>query len=243
MSSKEQSKRVEKYFNDWARDYELVFEGIGREKSIFHRLINLLFRRKTFYLRNEHISRLLRNIGVKGKEVLDVGCGTGQLAIYIAQNDGFVTGLDISKEMIQICNMNAEKAGVKRKTQFHVYDCFQRELPKADIVICIAVIEYYKDIDSFLQKLCLSARNILILCDTRYIWWRAFLRKLLATVKGFSVSYHKPTKVKAIAQKSRMECIEEIALHSFRTFVFRRSSLESQNTGTVENRSKWSNFF
>ena len=224
MSMEKQSKQAHNYFNDWAEDYELAFEEGGREKSPFHRLINLLFRRKTFHLRTQHLSEILSTIDVNGKEVLDIGCGTGQLALQIALNGGLVTGLDISEEMINICNAKAHIAGVEDRVQFHVCDCIQEELPQADIVLCIAVIEYYKNSGPFLRKLCRSARSTLILCDSRYIWWRAWLRKILAITKGFSVFYHEPAKVKAIVQESGMECVEETELHSFMTFLFQRDT-------------------
>ncbi|MFQ6020708.1 MAG: class I SAM-dependent methyltransferase [Candidatus Aenigmatarchaeota archaeon] len=45
--------------------------------------------------------------------VLDVGCGTGTDAIFLAQNGFKVTAIDISEEAIRIAKSKAEKAGVK----------------------------------------------------------------------------------------------------------------------------------
>ncbi|MBW7649904.1 class I SAM-dependent methyltransferase [Anoxybacillus sp. ST4] len=47
-----------------------------------------------------------------GKRLLDLGCGTGELAIRLA-NKGFdVTGVDLSEQMLAIAQMKAEERGV-----------------------------------------------------------------------------------------------------------------------------------
>ena len=55
-----------------------------------------------------------RAAGLNGKTVLDVGCGTGTLAIAAQQRVGFegqVTGVDASPEMIDRARHKAKKAG------------------------------------------------------------------------------------------------------------------------------------
>ena len=44
--------------------------------------------------------------------VLDIGCGTGSLALRLAESGAQVHGLDISSEMIRIANGKAEAQGV-----------------------------------------------------------------------------------------------------------------------------------
>jgi len=51
--------------------------------------------------------------------VLDVGCGTGSLALRLAPSAGHVHGLDISPEMIRIARGKAEAAGAD-SVRFHV---------------------------------------------------------------------------------------------------------------------------
>jgi len=54
-----------------------------------------------------------------GCEVLDVGCGTGSLALRLAPSAGRVHGLDCSKEMARIANKKAADQGVEN-VEFHV---------------------------------------------------------------------------------------------------------------------------
>jgi 2-polyprenyl-3-methyl-5-hydroxy-6-metoxy-1,4-benzoquinol methylase len=60
---------------------------------------------------------------IKGKSILDVGCGSGDNAIFLAAKDFAVTGLDYSKQGIGLVKKRAGKAGVV--VDFQVYDAFK----------------------------------------------------------------------------------------------------------------------
>lgn len=55
----------------------------------------------------------------QGDVVLDIGCGTGSLALRLAPAGGHVHGLDLSSEMIRIAKDKATAQGVENVT-FHV---------------------------------------------------------------------------------------------------------------------------
>ena len=50
---------------------------------------------------------------VKPCKTIDLGCGTGNYAIYLASIGFDVTGIDISQTAIEIARENAEKKDVK----------------------------------------------------------------------------------------------------------------------------------
>src|SRR4030042_589240 len=59
---------------------------------------------------------IFRSLGdVKGKKILDLGCGTGNYAIAIAKKGGTATGIDSSEEMILLAKEKAESSGVSAK--------------------------------------------------------------------------------------------------------------------------------
>jgi len=63
-------------------------------------------------------ARLVHFTGVnKGDRVLDVGAGAGSSAIAAARRGGTVTALDLSPELLEVAQQNAEIAGVKFETK------------------------------------------------------------------------------------------------------------------------------
>ncbi|MCM3743415.1 class I SAM-dependent methyltransferase [Sporosarcina luteola] len=88
--------------------------------------------------------------GIEGKKIIDVGCGTGQLSVKLAKSGAFVTGIDLSKDMLMI----AEK-----RSNDHSLNIEFQEMPMQEIeggeqfdaaVIAIDSLNYLPDIESVL---------------------------------------------------------------------------------------------
>ena len=75
-------------------------------------------------------------IDFSGKEILDIGCGTGVWSIFLSKTAKSVTGIDSSEKMIEILNEDAKRFGV---TNLSSEVCSWREFKPAkhfDIAIC-----------------------------------------------------------------------------------------------------------
>ena len=51
--------------------------------------------------------------GIKGKKIIDVGCGTGLLAVKLAKAGALVTGVDLSRDMLNIAEKRANDLSLK----------------------------------------------------------------------------------------------------------------------------------
>jgi arsenite methyltransferase len=75
-----------------------------------------------------------------GKYVLDVGCGVGATACYIAQRYGCrVVGVDISEGMIEGARQRARREGVEDQVEFRVADA--QNLPFEDSLFDAVLVE------------------------------------------------------------------------------------------------------
>jgi SAM-dependent methyltransferase len=209
-----------RYFGSFAEDYHRAFDGSGQ--NALHRLINRLFRRKTFQKRTEIVRDLLHAHGVSGKRVLDLGSGSGEVAIVAARLGATVTGLDIVPDMVAIATREAQQAGVADRAAFRVHDIVTDPVPATDVAMMIGVIEYYGDLAPILAKVAGATRELVIICDTRGPWWRRTLRYGLARLKKFYLHYHSPDHVAGLMQRAGFSEQHRIPGHSFTVMAFRR---------------------
>ncbi|MGA7799340.1 MAG: cyclopropane-fatty-acyl-phospholipid synthase family protein [Gammaproteobacteria bacterium] len=74
--------------------------------------------------------------------VLDIGCGWGGLALYLAERTGAqVTGLTLSKEQLRIAQRRARERGLEGKVRFVLQDYRQHE-GKYDRIVSVGMFEH-----------------------------------------------------------------------------------------------------
>ena len=84
-------------------------------------------------------ARLVRHAGIRaGDRVLDVACGTGVVAVTAARLGAFVTGLDLTPELLAVACDNARVAGVH--IEFHEGDC--ERLPFDDAAFDVVLSQF-----------------------------------------------------------------------------------------------------
>jgi 2-polyprenyl-3-methyl-5-hydroxy-6-metoxy-1,4-benzoquinol methylase len=90
----------------------------------------------------------LRLLGdLKGRRVLDLGCGGGQAAIACARVGATVIGVDVSGEQLAIARRLAERDNVKIELrQGDLADLAFVQSDSIDLVLSTSVLEYVEDI-------------------------------------------------------------------------------------------------
>lgn len=61
----------------------------------------------------EYIKRLFSYYNIKPKEILELGCGTGNITIPLALDKYNMTGIDLSQDMLSIAEQKARDKGLK----------------------------------------------------------------------------------------------------------------------------------
>jgi arsenite methyltransferase len=87
--------------------------------------------------------------------VLDIGCGTGSLALRLASSGASIHGLDISSEMIRIARGKAQADGVAN-VSFHVgaFDAFDHFEPESlDGVCAYSLLHLVEDLPAVLSRI------------------------------------------------------------------------------------------
>lgn len=75
--------------------------------------------------------------GMKPGVALDVGTGQGRNAVFLAREGWDVTGMDISQVALDAARANADKSGVRIRTEKAAYDTFAFGVDKWDLIVIV----------------------------------------------------------------------------------------------------------
>ena len=90
--------------------------------------------------------------GLKGKKVLDVGCGGGILAESMAKKGATVTGIDLSEKALQVADLHSLESGLEIDYQLIAAEQMAQQHPAAfDVVTCMEMLEHVPDPASIIQ--------------------------------------------------------------------------------------------
>jgi ubiquinone/menaquinone biosynthesis C-methylase UbiE len=89
-----------------------------------------------------HIESLVGD--VRGKRILDYGCGSGWLASYFALKGATVSGFDIAQKLVDLSAKRAEENGMSERTDFKRMIAEKLEYPDNtfDYVIGISILHH-----------------------------------------------------------------------------------------------------
>jgi len=101
-------------------------------------------------LRLGFIDRLAQ---LKGKRVLDVGCGGGILAESMVEIGAEVTGIDLAKKSLKVAQLHSMESGVTVDYRCIAVETLAAEEPASfDVVTCLEMLEHVPDPDSIVAS-------------------------------------------------------------------------------------------
>lgn len=142
----------------------------------------------------EYAFYLLGNL--RGKAVLDLGCGSGETLIPLAHRGAILIGIDISPDLIAIAERRLSDAGLS--ATIRVGSAYETELPddSVDLIFCMSLI-HHLDIARVREEMrrILRPGGFVILKEpVRVSKTYGFLRSILPAHEDISEAEHPLTK-------------------------------------------------
>jgi 2-polyprenyl-3-methyl-5-hydroxy-6-metoxy-1,4-benzoquinol methylase len=109
------------------------------------------------------------------RDVLEVGCGEGQLSIHLARKLGLpIRATDFSQQILAQAEENARAANANAQVSFGVLDLntVEASVALAELVVCCEVLEHVPDPGRVLRQLNRLASKRLLLSVPREPIWR-----------------------------------------------------------------------
>lgn len=215
-------QRARDYFDSIAAEYNRAFaKESGSGPSAW---VNRFFRGKTFARRIAHLAGLFKDLGLGGRTVLDLGCGSGQVSILAAREGASVHAVDIAPAMLGIARRAAEAAGVLDRVTFTEGDVAAGTYPACDVVLLVGVVEYYKDHALVITRAASAARSTLVIGHTTRVFYRMLLRRILFAIKGSSLYFHPMSDIVRSAESQGLKLTREIKDIAYSILVFERAT-------------------
>ncbi|MFT5210662.1 MAG: 2-polyprenyl-6-hydroxyphenyl methylase/3-demethylubiquinone-9 3-methyltransferase [Flavobacterium sp.] len=90
---------------------------------------------------------------VRGKRVLDVGCGGGILTEALAAEGAIITGIDMAEKPLQVAKLHRHESGLDIDYQLTTIENFAREhAGEFDIITCLEMLEHVPDPNSIIKS-------------------------------------------------------------------------------------------
>ena len=133
---------------------------------------------------------------IRGKTVLDFGCGTGENAVPLVKRGARVIGMDISPDLIALARKRLSDANLEARIE--VGSAYDTGLPdeSVDVIFCIALI-HHLDIARVVKEMLrvLARDGVVILQEpVRFSRTYSFLRSLLPAHEDISQFEHPLTR-------------------------------------------------
>lgn len=126
-------KEVKDYYDSF--NYPLVKIYTNRQKKRHDKLILDIISYGSLSLKD-----------IKGKKILDAGCGTGEKSIFFSKNGAKVTSIDLSSGQLNILKDRMKEEGLEIKIfQKDIVNDNLYSLGKFDVIVCTGVLHHTED--------------------------------------------------------------------------------------------------
>jgi 2-polyprenyl-3-methyl-5-hydroxy-6-metoxy-1,4-benzoquinol methylase len=172
--------KVRDHFQADAQRFDAIYDD---RKNVLARFVDNVWR-GVVRRRLELTLELLGDL--KGKRLLDVGCGSGRFCLAYAQKGaGQVVGVDFAESMIAVARSHAARLGVAACCDFRV-GTFPGDVADGpfDATTVMGFFDYIKDPGPLLARVRELTRGPVLMSFPRAREWRVPLRRLRFWLRG-----------------------------------------------------------
>jgi len=128
------------YSDNMAQEFNILYK---EEKAILRRAIDRVFRKG---IKEGYALALQECKNVKGKRILDVGCGAGLVSTALARKGAYVVGVTSSRNMTENAKLTQKNEDLQNRFTL-VHDEFEKHVfdEKFHISLALAIFDFTKD--------------------------------------------------------------------------------------------------
>lgn len=186
--------KVAQYFDAHTQRYDELY---GEVHSPLQRLIDRLFHE---VIKQRYDLTFARSGDLRGKRVLDIGCGSGRYTVRFAVDGAAeVVGVDVSEKMLDLARARAEAVGVAGRCTFLRAEFLTWPSARPfDIVTAIGFFDYVTRPAPYIARIAELCRGDVF--ATFPIRWqvRALIRRLSFLSSGCPVTFYTSREVQGL---------------------------------------------
>ncbi len=179
----------------------LRFDSIYGRQSRVMTWINWHFRRAIY----QRFEIAIRGSGdVQGKQILDVGCGSGRYMVeYAKRGARRIVGVDFSSQMLELARALAAHEGVQDRCEFLEADFLRYDFKEQfHVVLAMGVFDYLERPVEFLRRMIALSKGKVIASFPGKSPLRMRVRKFRYSLKNCPVFFYSEREMHEIAQKA-----------------------------------------